>query len=113
MHFILTGFTQDLGFRVFSFEKVEETRARSIYTVRADLALSRRYDIRMQELPLLCRLLLERCDTTSDLRTLTLTEEDMSHHATKVANRTPRSSHKRPGEVATGISGSEDESSGG
>jgi len=60
MQFILTGFTQDTGFRVFAFEGVAIGQIRSVFTVRADLALSRRYGIAMQELPLLCRGLLDR-----------------------------------------------------
>ncbi|HTC34584.1 MAG TPA: hypothetical protein VK724_14485 [Bryobacteraceae bacterium] len=60
MQFILTGFTQDIGFRVFAFEGVAIGQIRTAFTVRADLALSRRYGIAMQELPLLCRGLLDR-----------------------------------------------------
>ena len=60
MHFILTGFTQETGFRVFAFEGVVVGQIRTVFTVRADLALSRRYGIAMQELPLLCRSLLDR-----------------------------------------------------
>jgi hypothetical protein len=60
MQFILTGFTQDTGFRVFAFEGVAIGQIRVAFTVRADLALSRRYGIAMQELPLLCRSLLDR-----------------------------------------------------
>jgi hypothetical protein len=62
MQFILTGFTQDTGFRVFAFEGVVVGQIRTVFTVRADLALSRRYGIAMQELPLLCRSLLDRQD---------------------------------------------------
>ncbi len=65
MPFILTGFRQDMGFRVFAFERRETTRSRMEFTVKADLGLIRRYDIRMQELPLLCRSLLERSDAAS------------------------------------------------
>ena len=60
MQFILTGFTQETGFRVFAFEGVVVGQIRTVFTVRADLALSRRYGIAMQELPLLCRSLLDR-----------------------------------------------------
>ena len=60
MQFVLVGFTQDAGFRVFAFEGIGEDRTRTKFTVRADLALIRAYEIRVQELPLLCRGLLER-----------------------------------------------------
>ena len=81
MQYVLTGFKQDLGFRVFGFEKIGQHFERTAYTVRADLALTRKYAIRMQELPLLCRLLLERCDQSDGNRSFTLTEEEMSIHA--------------------------------
>jgi hypothetical protein len=60
MQFVLVGFTQDAGFRVFAFEGIGVDRMRTKFTVRADLALIRGYEIRVQELPLLCRGLLER-----------------------------------------------------
>ena len=81
MRYILTGFSQDMGFRVFAFERVGEDGIRTEHAVRADLALIRRYDIRMQELPLLCRSLLERREDTAETRTVTFTEEEMCLHA--------------------------------
>ena len=66
MQFMLTGFTQDMAFRVFAFERMGQTAFGRKFVVRADLALIRRYGIQMQELPLLCRNLLERSETTSE-----------------------------------------------
>jgi hypothetical protein len=60
MQFILIGFTQDLGFRVFAFEGMGKDQIRTGFLVKADLALTRRYGIPLQELPLMCRELLER-----------------------------------------------------
>ena len=60
MQFTLTGFSQVKEFRVFTFEGVAADRSRSAFTVRTDLALARQYAIRIQELPLLCRAVLER-----------------------------------------------------
>ena len=51
---------------------------RDMRSVRADLALSRKYGIRMQELPLLCRVLLERRTTEDDTRSFTFMEQEMS-----------------------------------
>ena len=95
MHFILTGFTQDTGFRVFAFEGVAVGPIRTVFTVRADLALSRRYGIAMQELPLLCRSLLDRQDENGesqvvdkfalDNHALTFSEEEMRACADKRA----------------------------
>lgn len=81
MQFILTGFTQDLGFRVFAFDGVAEDRSRTPFTVRTDLALLKRYDIRIQELPLLCRGLLEHREDSDLERTMTFTEAGMRVHA--------------------------------
>lgn len=81
MPFVLTGFTQKDGFRIFAFEQVAADRSREPYTVKADLALIRRYDIRVQDLPLLCRGLLDRHDQAEDTRMFIFTEEDMGLHA--------------------------------
>jgi len=86
MQFILTGFTQDVGFRVFAFEGIAADRARTNFTVRADLGLIKGYGIRIQELPLLCRSLLERREAEGDTRGLTFTEEDMVLFAKDRAN---------------------------
>lgn len=79
MQFILTGFTQELGSRVFIFEGVapDRPRTRTVYTVKADLALIRRYGIQIQELPLLCRSLLDDRDEAEETRTLIFTEDQM------------------------------------
>ena len=74
MQFILKGFTQDMEFRVFAFEGVNADRTRAQYTVRADLGLIRQYGIRVQELPLLCRGLLDTC---GENRALVFSEGDM------------------------------------
>lgn len=80
MQFVLTGFIQDGGFRVFAFERMGEDRKWTKYAVRADLVLIRRYGIRVQELPLLCRGLLERRDG-EETRAFTFTEDEMCLHA--------------------------------
>ena len=97
MQFILTGFTHDTKFRIFAFERIGDDKLRTMFAVRADLALTRRYSIRVQELPLLCRALLERNDCGQGKRAFTFTEADMSLHekgciaARRAASRkTPR-----------------------
>src|ERR1700728_4994471 len=81
MQFILTGFTQDKEFRVFAFEGIAAERVRTPFTVRADLALSRTYGIRLQELPLMCRAILERREEGEAQNALTFTEDAMRLHA--------------------------------
>lgn len=87
MQYTLTGFIHDQGFRVFAFEGIGVDRVRTQYRVRADLALIRRYNIRMQELPLLCRGILERRDEEGEQRAFTYTEADMSVYAGACASR--------------------------
>jgi hypothetical protein len=107
MQYILTGFTQDLGFRVFAFERIGEDRLRTRFTVRADLALIRRYGIRLQDLPLMCRGLLDRANEaraneggsneSDDKRTLIFTEDEMSlYERTSLAAREAAAQKKRP-----------------
>ncbi len=85
MQFIITGFKQDTAFRVFTFDGVAADRSRTEFTVRTDLALSRSYGIRVQELPLLCRSVLERRDEETQERSFTFTEQDMRVHASGCA----------------------------
>jgi len=85
MQFILTGFTQDTGFRVFTFERIGTDRIRTAFTVRTDLDLIRKYGIRVQELPLLCRGLLERRDEAELERTWIFSEEEMRAYANNCA----------------------------
>jgi hypothetical protein len=80
MQFILTGFTQDTAFRVFQFDFVGAAQPRTQFTVRADLGLIRRYGIRLQDLPLLCRGVLEGREETGEARAFTFTEEKMDLH---------------------------------
>jgi hypothetical protein len=83
--FILEGFVPDHGFRLFNFMAVETRLSenggeRTAFTVRTDLSLIRGYGIHVQELPLLCRELLERLAASNVERNLTFTEEDMRVH---------------------------------
>jgi hypothetical protein len=96
MHYILTGFKQDIGFRIFAFEGIAADRVRLPFTVRVDMALARRYNIRLQELPLLCRAVLDRSPEGEEQRTFTYTEEDMSTYADCLAAQQLASKNRRP-----------------
>ncbi|MFB3829184.1 MAG: hypothetical protein ACE15B_20625 [Bryobacteraceae bacterium] len=80
MRFVLLGFDQDAGVRAYAFKGIEGA-ADTAYTVQVELALISQYGIRIQDLPLLCRELLERRVEAGDDRTLTFTESDMRVHA--------------------------------
>jgi hypothetical protein len=95
MQFVLVGFSHDLGFRVFSFEGIAADRTRTRFAVRTDLALIRDYGIRVQELPILCRGLLERRDETQRERTLTFTAEEMRLHAVNCAAQRDAAQRKK------------------
>src|SRR5580698_4657173 len=95
MQFILTGFTQDLGCRVFTFEGVAVDRIRTNFTVRADMALIRRYGIQIQELPLLCRSVLERRDEACETLSFIFTEEEMRSCATARAAAKDEAAQRR------------------
>jgi hypothetical protein len=96
MQYILTGFTHDAGSRVFAFESIGEDRIRTAYSVRADLALAGKYGIRVQELPLLCRNILEQRDGTDVQRTFTYTEAAMCLRASARAAEAAEQKKKTP-----------------
>src|SRR5579862_8129801 len=102
MQFVLTGFSHNEGFRVFAFEGIAADRSRTTFSVSADIALSRRHGIRVQELPLLCLRFLEQHDTNDEERDLTFAEEDMRVYvdhctAEREAAQRKRSPRRPPG----------------
>ena len=66
---------------MFTFERLGEDRVRTQCTVKADLTIARNYGIQIQELPLLCRGLLERREDGNETASLTFTEEDIRVYA--------------------------------
>ena len=84
MQYLLTGFAQNTGVRVFAFEGIAADRVRTAYSVRADLALARQHGIQMQELPLLCRGVLEQRSEGDERRVFNFTESDMTIHSDSV-----------------------------
>lgn len=108
VQFMLAGFTQEIGFRVFAFRRGGVNVDAAEYTVRADLSLSRRYGIPMQELPLLCRRVLEQRGEDDASRLLTFTEAEMSSYAkdcavARAAAAEKKRSHRRPPNDNNGI----------
>ena len=97
MHNTLVGFTHDNGFRVFSFDRRGDDHVRTRCTVRADLVLARTYGIMVQELPLLCRGLLDRCEEGSEIQSLTFAEGEMRACADeRAAIREQAASRRKP-----------------
>jgi hypothetical protein len=105
MRFVLTGFSHNAELRVFAFEGITVDGTRINFSVSADMSLSRRHGIRVQELPLLCLRFLEQHDT-GEKRNLTFAEEDMCVYVNNCAAEREAAQRKRaprrpPGNVAT------------
>ena len=104
--FVLKGFSEVSGFRVFEFEGISADWTRTSFTVRTDLALTRRYGIRLQELPLLCRAVLERRREGAEQRAYVYSDEDMRLYAKcEAAQAEVARRKKRPRTHVTGNTG--------
>jgi hypothetical protein len=94
IQFILTGFSQTAAIRIYAFEGISDRR-RMKYTVEVNLALIAGYGIRIQDLPLLCRELLQQ--RVDEISALTFTEQDMRGQAEKrTAEREAAEQKKKP-----------------
>src|SRR5262245_53888320 len=82
MTFVLTGVRTFDNIRRYYFDVVGEDRSRQHVTVGADLDLIHRYRIPLQELPLLCRRLLEG---HTKIETIMFTESDMVRYSNERA----------------------------
>jgi hypothetical protein len=101
MEFVLVGFREEQGARRFTFEGIASDRTRKQYTVSADLGMLRKYQIPVQELPLLCRRLLERESTADQITALQFTEQLMREYHDRCADLKreadlKKRAHKRP-----------------
>ena len=94
LHFLLSGFTQTAGIRIYAFEGRVDAQ-RIDYTVEVDLALIGSYGIRIQDLPLLCRELLQQEAERRELSVLVFTEQNMRIHAEAVALARGAAEHRK------------------
>lgn len=94
LEFLLTGFTQIDGIRIYAYERRVDT-GRSNYTVEVDLALIPGYGIRIQDLPLLCRELLQQRVQPDEISAFVFTEQQMRSHAEKVAIAREDAEHRK------------------
>ena len=107
MEFTMTGFSQDQGIRRYKFKALTMDRTSHEFSVDTDVALARRYGISLQELPLLCRRLLDRDAPTQETRAFTFSEELMREHAEQHAAalraaQEKRKTHRRPSTALSG-----------
>jgi hypothetical protein len=77
MAFILLGFSQENTVRHFAFERIGADGTRGQFQVDADLQLVKQFNIKVQELPLICRRMLESQPVEMAAQELTLTEDNM------------------------------------
>jgi len=92
--FFLTGFTQAAGIRIYAFVgRVDAMRID--YTVTVDLALISGFGIRIQDLPLLCRELLQQQEQPDEKGAVVFTEQRMRSHAEKLAAARHDAEHKK------------------
>ena len=82
MVFKLMGFTNELSLRRFTFELVGSGPPRTTMVVVADMALVRKYEIPLQELPLLCVRLLQSWTADAD-STAVFSEKEMIEYANR------------------------------
>jgi hypothetical protein len=92
--FFLRGYTQAAGIRIYAFQgRVDASRID--YTVEVDLALIPGYGIRIQDLPLLCRELLQQQTQPDEKSAVVFTEQRMRSHAEKLAAARHEAEHKK------------------
>jgi hypothetical protein len=99
MDFVLAGFEEGDGVRKYHFDCVATNRSKRAISVFADVTLARKHEIRVQELPLLCRRLLQSMEPGSLAATITLTEDHMiavQQVARAAAEKKPHKPPRRP-----------------
>jgi len=92
--FMLAGFTQSAGIRTYAFEGIGDS-GRSDYTVEVNLSLIPGYGIRIQDLPLLCRELLQQRLEPDEGAACIFTEQQMRSHAQKLTSAREEAALKR------------------
>ena len=103
MDFIFNGFHQELNVRHFAFQGIASDRTHTEFTVGADLLLARKYQIALQDLPLLCRRLLEELAAEGVNHAVIFTEDNMRLHAkNREAARDLAASRRKPARRPSG-----------
>lgn len=95
MGFILLGFSQEDNVRHFAFQRIAADGTRTGFTVHADLLLARQFNIKLQDLPLMCRQMLDSRPDPADAAKLTVTADDMRIHVESTTAGTASSATRR------------------
>lgn len=85
MQFVFTGFQQHENLRHYRFERIAEDKGRSVHVVLADPALLLKYQISLQDTPLLCLKLLEGVIEPPLPEQIVFSEEHMRTYAAERA----------------------------
>lgn len=101
MEFLMTGYKQQGGVRRYTFKGTTPETTSLEFAVETEIALLPRYGIGIQELPLMCRRLLEKDGPRDAGTVLVFTEELMREHAEHIASvrraaLDKRKPHRRP-----------------
>jgi hypothetical protein len=94
VEYIFAGFRQDANVRQFVFHTII-SKTKTEFTVGADMVLIQRYQIALQELPLLCRQVLETHPNRESERAFMFTEEHMRAYAKNRAAARELAAQKR------------------
>lgn len=96
MEVLLIRFHQVNGTRRFMFDCIGADRSKTRVIVSADVSLARKYDIRLQELPLLCRRLLDTMTEGGLTPSITFTEDNMVAVQKAARDAAEKKPHKPP-----------------
>lgn len=97
MDFIFKGFHDTDAIRQFVFECVKSDRSKQEVVVEADIGLARKYNILIQDLPLLCRGILEANQASGFPSLLTVSERQMTDIRAAVLQK---AAERKPGRRA-------------
>jgi hypothetical protein len=97
MEYVLTNFEQQSNIRRFYFRGTNAARERMEFIVGVDLPTARKYNIPVQELPLLCLRYLEARTSDAQPRGVNFSEAQMADYATHRDLEKKRAESKRRG----------------
>ena len=97
MEYVLTNFEQQLNIRRFFFRGTNAAREKLEFIIGIDLSAARKYNIPVQELPLLCVRFLEERNSEAQPRGINFTDSQLASYAAQRDADKKRSDSKRRG----------------
>lgn len=101
MDYVLMDFQQRANVRHYSFRGTTEDNQRFDFVVNVDLDIVLKHRIPIQEIPLLCRRLLEQEPVSAQSRKLTFSEEHMQAHVKRCEEEKRQAVMRRKGYFKT------------